>query len=115
MNPNPQPYINWQFNLPSCKACQEIQQTLMDEILDKRDKVVVFFEPGFRAQAFELKRTLKQKFPNIPIESQQNKCSEVVGVGFTWHDPLTGEALSYFSHLGVYNSLRARHLIKAYR
>lgn len=113
----PMDTITWEFSLPACEACIMKQLSIMDVFSRPRDKVIVNYYIGDESLLQAMRGTYftpERLGQNLKFERLATT-AEWKGNGFTLNSPETEEIVSLFFRSGMYNSMRAKALLKMYR
>ena len=110
-----EPKVTWFFNAGQCEVCLRQHLELMTAYSRDTDEVLVITQQLHRdREAIEgLKGELKRRFPMLTVTVTDDDGYR--GVGWSFHDPVTAEKVSYTSESGTYNRWRSEALLATLR
>jgi len=114
LNQSLEPEITWHFPVRSCTSCIEKQLEMMTEFYREQDLIVVYYqhEAADKEATTLLTDRLSQWRKSAGFRVRQG---DVVGVGWSFFDKLTGEQVTVSFKQGSYNTWRTMEILKLLR
>lgn len=108
--PQIDPTIDWHFNSRACEACIDAQLQIMETWYRPTDTIHIYGLPKAWAKDDPTYQKIAKKFKAPKISGDRN-----LGVGWSFKDPVTGEAIHFQANKGSYNQWRAQEILKLLR